>query len=138
MKAVILAGGENSLPWSWTRRSSRCSSPRTKDVDGPVFKVFKDPRVTRVGRSLRKLSLDELPQLWNVLAGDMSLVGPRPLVMEEMRFSPSWRDLRLSIKPGITGPWKIGGRSHCSFHDWILKDVSYMCAPVRSVGIWSS
>lgn len=103
-----------------------------KDVDGPVFKVFKDPRVTRVGRSLRKLSLDELPQLWNVLAGDMSLVGPRPLVMEEMRFSPSWRDLRLSVKPGITGPWQIGGRSHCSFHDWILKDVSY----VRTHSVW--
>jgi lipopolysaccharide/colanic/teichoic acid biosynthesis glycosyltransferase len=103
-----------------------------KDVDGPVFKVFKDPRVTRVGRLLRKLSLDELPQLWNVLAGDMSLVGPRPLVMGEMRFSPSWRDLRLSIKPGITGPWQIGGRNHASFHDWILKDVSY----VRTHSVW--
>ena len=103
-----------------------------KDVDGPVFKIFKDPRVTGVGRFLRKLSLDELPQLWNVLAGDMSLVGPRPLVMEEMRFSPSWRDLRLSIKPGITGPWQIGGRNHSSFHDWILKDVSY----VRNHSVW--
>ncbi len=98
----------------------------SKDVDGPVFKVFKDPRVTRIGRFLRKLSLDELPQLWNVLVGDMSLVGPRPLVMEEMRYSPSWRDLRLSVKPGITGPWQIGGRNHSSFHDWILKDVSYV------------
>ena len=103
-----------------------------KDVDGPVFKVFKDPRVTRVGRSLRKLSFDELPQLWNVLAGDMSLVGPRPLIMEEMRYSPSWRDLRLSIKPGITGLWQIGGRNHSSFHDWILKDISY----VRTHSVW--
>jgi len=103
-----------------------------KDVDGPMFKVFNDPRVTRVGRSLRRLSLDELPQLWNVVAGDMSLVGPRPLVMEEMRFSPSWRDLRLSVKPGITGPWQIGGRNHASFHDWIVKDISY----VRTHSVW--
>ena len=112
------------------RHQSRLAA--NKDVDGPVFKVFQDPRVTGVGRSLRKLSLDELPQLWNVLVGDMSLVGPRPLIMEEMRYSPSWRDLRLSIKPGITGPWQIGGRNHSSFHDWILKDVSY----VRHHSVW--
>ncbi len=96
------------------------------DVDGPVFKIFDDPRVTTVGAFLRRNSLDELPQLWNVLKGEMSLVGPRPLKMSEMRLCPSWRDLRLCVKPGITGIWQINGRSHTSFHDWIRHDVRYV------------
>lgn len=103
-----------------------------KDVDGPVFKMFNDPRVTKVGKFLRQYSLDELPQLYNVLKGEMSLVGPRPLIMGEMRFSPSWRDFRLSIKPGITGLWQINGRGHVSFHNWIRYDVSY----VKNQSLW--
>lgn len=96
------------------------------EVDGPVFKIFDDPRMTRVGKFLRQNSLDELPQLYNVLKGEMSLVGPRPLIMEEMRLSPAWRDFRLMVKPGITGLWQINGRSQTSFHDWIKHDVFYV------------
>ncbi|HAG50823.1 MAG TPA: hypothetical protein DCL42_05745 [Deltaproteobacteria bacterium] len=103
-----------------------------KDVDGPMFKLQNDPRVTRVGSVLRKTSLDELPQLMNVLKGEMSLVGPRPLAMNEMKFSPSWRGIRLKVKPGITGLWQVQGRSEASFHDWIRYDVYY----VKNQSLW--
>lgn len=94
--------------------------------DGPVFKLKNDPRVTKVGRFLRKTSLDELPQLVNVLKGEMSLVGPRPLVSEEMKFSQGWRSLRLKVKPGITGMWQVEARRGVSFHEWITNDVYYV------------
>ncbi len=99
---------------------------RRKDTDGPMFKLERDPRITRLGRLLRKTSLDELPQLYNVLRGEMSLVGPRPLAMQEMRCAPSWRDIRLSVPPGITGLWQVEGRSSPYFHDWIEYDVHYV------------
>ena len=95
------------------------------DVDGPVFKIFADPRVTRVGHVLRRYSIDEIPQFYNVVRGHMSLVGPRPLIMEEMCCSPSWRDFRLSVKPGITGMWQLYGRGKTAFHDWIRYDMHY-------------
>ncbi len=98
----------------------------SKNVDGPVFKMDRDPRITRVGAFLRKTSLDEIPQLINVIKGEMSLVGPRPLVMDEMKFSPSWRDIRLRVKPGITGLWQVEGRGSPYFHDWIRYDVAYV------------
>lgn len=94
--------------------------------DGPMFKIKKDPRLTPVGKFLRQTSLDELPQLFNVLKGDMSLVGPRPLAMNEMKWSPRWRDIRLQVKPGITGIWQIKGRSNSQFHDWIESDIDYV------------
>jgi lipopolysaccharide/colanic/teichoic acid biosynthesis glycosyltransferase/ADP-glucose pyrophosphorylase len=97
-----------------------------KDTDGPMFKMACDPRVTRFGRMLRRTSLDELPQLLNVIKGQMSLVGPRPLIMDEMKFSPSWRDVRLRVKPGITGLWQVQGRGDAPFHDWIRYDVEYV------------
>lgn len=96
------------------------------NVDGPMFKIFEDPRVTRVGWFLRRNSLDELPQLLNVLKGEMSLVGPRPLKMTEMTCCPGWRDMRLSVRPGITGLWQINGRSNTAFHDWIRHDTQYV------------
>jgi lipopolysaccharide/colanic/teichoic acid biosynthesis glycosyltransferase/NDP-sugar pyrophosphorylase family protein len=97
-----------------------------KDVDGPMFKMLDDPRITRIGALLRRTSLDELPQLWNVLKGDMSLVGPRPLVMEEMAYPTSWRDIRLSVKPGLTGLWQVSRASEGRFHDWINLDIAYV------------
>jgi lipopolysaccharide/colanic/teichoic acid biosynthesis glycosyltransferase len=102
------------------------------EVDGPLFKISNDPRVTKFGKILRKISLDELPQLFNVLKGEMSLVGPRPLIMDEMKFSPTWRDARLKVKPGITGLWQVEGRSEAPFHDWIRYDVSY----VKNQSLW--
>lgn len=102
--------------------------------DGPQVHIEDDPRVTSVGRILRTLHLDELPQLWNVLVGDMSLVGPRPSPDGENRICPAWRELRLSVRPGITGLWQINrtrkpGRD---FQEWIRYDVEY----VRTAGFW--
>lgn len=95
-------------------------------VDGPMFKLDDDPRITRVGKFLRKTSLDELPQLVNVLRGEMSLVGPRPLAYAEMKFCPSWRDLRLTVTPGVTGLWQVQSRQQNRFSDWIQYDSEYV------------
>ncbi len=95
-------------------------------ADGPMFKIVGDPRVTRVGRFLRATNLDELPQLVNVLRGEMSFVGPRPLSMEEMKYNPHWRDARLNIRPGVTGFWQLYGKPTNSFHDWIRYDLKYV------------
>ncbi|MBM2832953.1 MAG: Bac transf protein [Candidatus Brocadiaceae bacterium] len=96
------------------------------EMEGPMFKLKNDPRITRVGRLLRKLSLDELPQLLNVLKGEMSLVGPRPLADEEMVGDDIWRETRLSVRPGMTGLWQIMGRDSCKFSDWITYDTEYV------------
>ncbi len=96
------------------------------EIDGPMFKIAFDPRATRVGQLLRAMSLDELPQLLNVLRGEMSMVGPRPLAREEMQFCPQWRDARLTVKPGITGLWQVHGRWSGVFHDWIKYDLQYV------------
>lgn len=98
------------------------------EMDGPMFKMRNDPRVTKTGRVLRKWSLDELPQLFNVLKGDMSLVGPRPLASEEMAGdnNNTWREIRLSVKPGLTGLWQIMGRASGKFSDWVSYDIEYV------------
>jgi lipopolysaccharide/colanic/teichoic acid biosynthesis glycosyltransferase len=96
------------------------------EVEGPVFKVKNDPRITKVGRILRTWSLDELPQLLNVLKGEMSLVGPRPLSKEEMTGNDNWREIRLLVKPGMTGLWQIKGRNNGKFNDWIKYDIEYV------------
>ncbi|HMC04926.1 MAG TPA: sugar transferase, partial [Actinomycetota bacterium] len=96
------------------------------EADGPLFKMKDDPRITRVGRILRKLSIDELPQLWNVLRGDMSMVGPRPALASEMvDWSPELHN-RLRVKPGITGMWQVHGRSNSSFDDYVRLDLYYV------------
>jgi exopolysaccharide biosynthesis polyprenyl glycosylphosphotransferase len=96
------------------------------EMDGPVFKITSDPRITSFGRLIRKYSLDELPQLFNVVGGSMSLVGPRPLpVMEQQQISGPMRR-RLSMKPGITGLWQVSGRSNLSFEEWMKMDLEYL------------
>lgn len=96
------------------------------EMTGPVFKVRDDPRVTRLGRILRRTSLDELPQLFNVLTGSMSLVGPRPLPVQEQQQIRGWQRRRLSMKPGITCLWQISGRSDVDFENWMLLDLKYV------------
>ena len=96
------------------------------EMDGPMFKLKNDPRITVIGGILRKLSLDELPQLLNVLKGEMSLVGPRPLADEEMVGDDIWRESRLSVRPGMTGLWQIMGRDSGKFSDWITYDTEYV------------
>jgi lipopolysaccharide/colanic/teichoic acid biosynthesis glycosyltransferase len=91
-----------------------------------VFKIKRDPRITPVGRWLRKFSIDELPQLWNVLRGDMSLVGPRPPLASEVKQYERWQRRRLSMKPGITCLWQVGGRNRIPFEDWMKLDLEYI------------
>jgi exopolysaccharide biosynthesis polyprenyl glycosylphosphotransferase len=93
---------------------------------GPVFKMRRDPRVTRIGRFIRKYSIDELPQLINVLRGDMSVVGPRPPVPDELLKYEAWQRRRLSVRPGLTCIWQVSGRNQISFEDWMLLDMQYI------------
>jgi exopolysaccharide biosynthesis polyprenyl glycosylphosphotransferase len=96
------------------------------EMDGPVFKMRQDPRVTPLGRFLRRSSIDELPQFWNVLKGDMSLVGPRAPLPEEVKEYTRWQKRRLSVKPGITCLWQISGRNEIDFHEWMKLDLHYI------------
>jgi len=96
------------------------------EMDGPVFKIKEDPRVTLVGRFLRKTSLDELPQLINVLRGEMSLVGPRPPLPSEVKDYKHWQRRRLSMKPGLTCTWQVSGRNDIRFEDWMRMDLEYI------------
>jgi len=103
------------------------------EMRGPVFKMRQDPRITPIGRFLRKFSLDELPQLWSVLTGDMSLVGPRPpLQSEYVRFTEQ-QQAKLAVKPGITCLWQVAGRNDISdFDDWVRLDLQY----IREWSLW--
>jgi exopolysaccharide biosynthesis polyprenyl glycosylphosphotransferase len=96
------------------------------EMSGPVFKLTHDPRVTPVGRFLRKASIDELPQLWNVLRGEMSLVGPRPPLPSEVSQYQRWQRRRLSVKPGITCTWQVSGRNGIDFEQWMQLDLAYI------------
>ncbi|HEX6020901.1 MAG TPA: sugar transferase [Solirubrobacter sp.] len=108
-------------------RSMRVDSTVLVRPDGAIVKAPDDDRITRVGRLIRRFSLDEAPQLFNVLKGDMSLVGPRPLVLaEHAALSEEWQSRRADLRPGLTGPWQVSGRSHIPFQDMIKFDYQYV------------
>ena len=126
--------GRDGAPFNCLKfRSMRVGAEQQLDLlrpasiqDGPAFKMPDDPRVTWIGRWLRKYSLDELPQIFNVLLGDMSLVGPRPPLLSEVAEYEAWQLRRLSIKPGLTCIWQVWGRNRVSFDRWIEMDIAYI------------
>jgi lipopolysaccharide/colanic/teichoic acid biosynthesis glycosyltransferase len=99
---------------------------KDNEQSGPVFKMKRDPRVTAFGRFMRKHSIDELPQLVNVLRGDMSVVGPRPPIPGEVARYEAWQLRRLSVRPGLTCVWQVSGRNDISFREWMLLDMRYI------------
>lgn len=126
--------GRNGRPFTMYKFRSMCQGAEglleglrsRNEMDGPVFKIARDPRVTRVGSFLRRTSVDELPQLVNILRGEMSLVGPRPpLPAEVERYTP-YQLQRLNVTPGLTCYWQIGGRSDTSFEEWVDLDLKYI------------
>ncbi|MBP2097445.1 sugar transferase [Enterococcus rivorum] len=103
------------------------------EMSGPLFKIRNDPRVTSVGKILRKYSLDELPQLVNVLKGEMGIVGPRPPLIAEYNAYTTIEKQRLTINPGCTGPWQVSGRNNVDFHEMVQLDLKYICE--RSIAL---
>lgn len=99
---------------------------KQNEMSGPMFKMKEDPRVTKVGRLIRKTSIDELPQLINVLKGEMSLVGPRPSLPKEVAKFEPWMLERLNVKPGLTCYWQVSGRNNIDFEDWMKLDIKYV------------
>ena len=99
---------------------------------GPVFKINDDPRITKVGKFIRKTSIDELPQLFNVLKGDMSLVGPRPAIPREVDQYNSYQMQRLAVKPGLTCIWQVSGRNNIGFDEWVEMDIEY----IKTRNLW--
>jgi lipopolysaccharide/colanic/teichoic acid biosynthesis glycosyltransferase len=132
--------GENGKPFTMYKFRSMVSDSEERlaqllhnnEISGAMFKMKHDPRVTRVGKYLRKLSLDELPQLWNVLINDMSLVGPRPALPREVELYTSYDQQRLLVKPGCTGLWQVSGRNGLSFEQMVELDLYY----IRNRSIW--
>jgi lipopolysaccharide/colanic/teichoic acid biosynthesis glycosyltransferase len=132
--------GRNGRPFRFYKfRSMTVDAPNMRDslstfneTTGPVFKIRRDPRVTRVGRLIRKFSIDELPQLFHVLAGTMSLVGRRPPIPAEVERYEPWQRERLAAKPGLTCIWQVAGRSDIGFDDWVRLDIEY----VRRRSLW--
>jgi exopolysaccharide biosynthesis polyprenyl glycosylphosphotransferase len=126
--------GRSGRPFkTWKFRSMRRNADALleelldrNEADGPIFKMRQDPRRTRVGRYLRRWSLDELPQVWNVLTGDMSLVGPRPPTPREVAQYDQWHLQRLEAPPGITGLWQVSGRSELGFDEMVMMDITYI------------
>ena len=96
------------------------------EMSGPMFKMKDDPRITKVGKFIRKTSIDELPQLINVLKGDMSLVGPRPSLPKEVEQFEPWMYERIQVKPGLTCYWQVSGRNNIDFEDWMKLDIKYV------------
>jgi lipopolysaccharide/colanic/teichoic acid biosynthesis glycosyltransferase len=131
---TMKANAEHSVHQKFVTDFIRSGSQPQQPGDSTVFKITDDPRVTRVGRFLRKTSLDEFPQFWNVLTGDMSLVGPRPPLQYEVEQYRSWHWRRvLEAKPGVTGLWQVAGRSRTTFDEMVRLDLRY----VRSRSLWT-
>jgi len=132
--------GENGRPFRMVKLRTMVDGaeemlPALVDLESlpsPAFKLRDDPRVTRVGRFLRRTSLDELPQLWNVLRGEMSLVGPRPEETRVVRLYNDWHRRRLAVKPGITGPMQVNGRADLSLDERTRLELDY----VRHYSLW--
>ncbi len=126
--------GKDSVPFEMLKFRSMCQDAEAmltllsdrNEATGPLFKIRQDPRITRVGRFLRRFSLDELPQLFNVLRGEMSLVGPRPPLPEEVSKYEEWQLARLQALPGMTGLWQVSGRSEVPFNDMVRLDLHYV------------
>ncbi len=126
--------GHHGKPFRMVKfRSMREDADQMRDTlaehnqaDGPLFKMANDPRRTRIGAWLRRLSLDELPQFWNILRGDMSLVGPRAPLAEEVEQYEEWQKKRLIVKPGLTGLWQVNGRSNVPFEEMVMMDIYYI------------
>lgn len=133
--------GKNGKKFKMYKFRSMCEDAETKledllqhnEIEGAMFKIKDDPRVTKVGKFIRKTSIDELPQLLNVLKGDMSLVGPRPPLEREIKEYSTYDKQRLLIKPGCTGVWQISGRNNVSFDDMVEMDVHY----IKNLSIWN-
>ncbi|MFL7795682.1 sugar transferase [Clostridium chauvoei] len=96
------------------------------EMSGPMFKMKNDPRITKIGKFIRKTSIDELPQLINILKGEMSLVGPRPILPQEVKEFEPWMMKRLEVKPGLTCYWQVSGRNNIDFEDWMKLDIKYV------------
>jgi exopolysaccharide biosynthesis polyprenyl glycosylphosphotransferase len=126
--------GKNGVPFNMYKfRSMVINAEELKkklqqknELDGPVFKIKNDPRITRLGRFIRKYSIDELPQLFNVLRGEMSLIGPRPPLTDEVEQYTDYHWRRLDVRPGISGLWQVSGRNNISFEEWVSLDVYYI------------
>ena len=103
------------------------------EMDGPAFKIKEDPRITKVGRFIRRTSMDELPQLVNILLGDMSIVGPRPPLVSEVKQYTEYQKQRLLVKPGLTCYWQCSGRNNISFDEWVELDLKY----IRERSLWT-
>lgn len=133
--------GKNGVPFKMYKFRSMCIDAEDKldevrhlnQVDGPVFKIWDDPRVTKVGNILRKTSVDELPQLLNCLLGTMSLVGPRPPLPYEVEQYNDYQKQRLLVKPGLTCYWQCSGRSDLGFDEWMRLDMKY----IQERGLWT-
>lgn len=136
--------GKNNVPFKMYKFRSMCEGAENmkaelmsrNEMDGPVFKMKDDPRITRVGKFIRKYSIDELPQLLNILKGDMSIVGPRPPLPNEVAQYTDYQMQRLLIRPGLTCFWQAYGRSALSFEDWMDMDMKYIQRRSLGLDIW--
>ena len=126
--------GKSGKPFKMFKFRSMCKDAdqllpqlqELNEVDGPVFKIKDDPRITKIGKAIRRCSIDELPQLLNILIGDMSVVGPRPPLPNEVEQYTEYQLQRLSIKGGLTCIWQVSGRSDLPFEDWVEMDLDYI------------